>query len=113
MRHQLLSTLAYFIMEQFQEHKMLIIAIVIGMVAGLIAQMVLPGRGFGMLATMAIGIAGSWLGNTFLLGHMEFIHDHLFRRIAAAIVGALVLMLVINLIRGGGDNDKTHWRTGS
>ena len=113
MRQLLLTTLPYLIMEFFQDHKMLILAIGLGILAGIIAHMILPGRGFGMDATILIGIAGSFLGNKFLLGYMTFINDHLFRRIAAAIVGALALMLIINLFRRGGEDDKTHWRTGS
>ena len=114
MQYLLLSTkFSYFIMEQFTEHKMLIIAIGLGILAGIIAQMIVPGKGFGMGATILIGIAGSVLGNKFLMPYMTFINDHLFKRIASAIVGALILMMLINAIRGGGDNDKTHWRTGS
>ena len=110
MRHQFLFSLPYFIMDQFEQHKAIIIVIVIGMVAGLVAQLILPGRGFGMLATIAIGIAGSWLGNKFLAQHMTFIEDALFRKLAAAITGAFLLMFIINLVRGGADKDKTHWR---
>ncbi len=110
MKQLLLFDLAQFIMDQFQAHKAIIIVIVIGMVAGLVAQMILPGRGFGMLATIGIGIAGSWLGNKFLADYLTFIEDSLFRRIAAAIIGAMVLSVIINLIRGGEDKDLTHWR---
>jgi len=97
-------------MTEFQAHKAIIIVIVIGMIAGLVSQLILPGRGFGMLATIAIGIIGSWLGNKFLSPYMTFIEDHLFRKLAAAIVGAMLLSVVINLIRGGEDKDLTHWR---
>ncbi len=80
------------------------------MIAGLISQLILPGRGFGMLATIAIGITGSWLGNKFLFKYLTFIEDHLFRKLAAATIGAMVLSIIINLIRGGEDKDLTHWR---
>ncbi len=104
----LLTSLPDFIIHQFHEHKAIIIIVVIGMIAGLAAQLILPGRGFGMIATLAIGITGSWLGNKYLAQYMTFIEDSLFRRLAAAIAGAMILSIVINLIRG--DKDLSHWR---
>jgi len=80
------------------------------MVASLLSQLILPGRGFGMLASIAIGIVGAWLGNMFIRQHLTFISDPLFRTIAGATVGAMVLSVIINLIRGGEDRDKTGWR---
>lgn len=110
MKYMLLFSLPQFIMDQFQEHKALLIFIALGMIAGLVAQLVLPGRGFGILGTIGIGIAGLWLGSHFLMPHMEFIEDHLFRKLASAIVAAMVISVIINLIRGGEDKDLTHWR---
>jgi len=108
--HALLFSLPDFIINEFQAHTHIIVLIVIGMLAGLFSQLILPGRGFGMLSTIAIGIAGSWLGNQFISRYLTFIDDALFRTIAAATVGAMVLSVIINLIRGGQDKDLTHWR---
>ncbi len=106
----LLFSLPDFVMHQFEAHKATIILIVIGMVAGLLSQLLLPGRGFGMLATIAIGMAGAWLGHKYIRQHLKFIEDPLFKTIAAATLGAMALSLVINIIRGGKDKDLTHWR---
>jgi len=106
----LLFSLPDFIITEFQAHKAAIILIVIGMIAGLLSQLILPGRGFGILATIGIGVTGAWLGSHFIARYLTFIEDELFRTIAAATVGAMVLSVVINLIRGGEDKDLTHWR---
>jgi len=80
------------------------------MITGFIAQLILPGRGFGIISTIFIGIAGAWLGNRYLLIHLTFIEDNFFRFMAAAITGAMILSILINLVRGGEDKDKTGWR---
>jgi uncharacterized membrane protein YeaQ/YmgE (transglycosylase-associated protein family) len=110
MIHILLFSLPDFIMTQFQAHRHLIFILVVGMVAGLLSQMILPGRGFGILATIGIGMLGSWLGNFLIADHLTFIEAGPLRTIAAATVGAMVLSVIINLIRGGEDKDLTHWR---
>jgi uncharacterized membrane protein YeaQ/YmgE (transglycosylase-associated protein family) len=108
--HMLLFSLPEFIMTEFKEHKSLIFFVVLGFASGVISQMILPGRGFGMIATIAIGIIGAWLGTKYLQEYLTFIEDPVFRKVAAAILGAMVLSIVINLIRGGSDKDLTHWR---
>jgi uncharacterized membrane protein YeaQ/YmgE (transglycosylase-associated protein family) len=110
MTHLLLFSLPDFIMEQFQAHKPAIVLIAIGMVASLLSQLILPGRGFGMLAALGIGIVGAWLGNMFIRDRLTFIEDPFFRTVAGATVGAMILSVIINLIRGGEDRDKTGWR---
>jgi len=105
-----LFSLASFLSQQFHEHKALIVLVVTGMIAGLLAQMILPGRGFGMVTTIIIGVAGAWLGNRFLKVHLVFITDPIIKEVAAAVVCAMFLALIVNILRGGNDRDKTHWR---
>jgi len=109
-KHLFLFELVPFVQHQFFAHKELIIVLFIGMVTGFLAQMILPGRGFGIISTILIGMAGAWLGNRYLLSRMTFIEDDFFRYMASAITGAMALSILINLIRGGEDKDKTHWR---
>ena len=105
-----LFSLTPFLSQQFHEHKALVVLIVTGMVAGLLAQMILPGRGFGMATTIIIGIAGAWLGSRFLKAHLFFITDPIVKEVAAGVICAMFLALVVNILRGGKDRDKTHWR---
>ena len=88
----------------------LLLPVLVGCTAGLLSQMILPGRGFGLVASFALGIAGAWLGNKFITEYLDFISNDIVRQIASATCGAIVLAFVINLIRGGKDRDKTAWR---
>ena len=72
----------------------------IGGIAGYIAQMVVPGRGFGLLATIIIGMVGGWLGQLLLGGFLHLTHDVLFDEIICAIIGSVILVIALNLILG-------------
>ena len=112
MGHQFLFSVDHFVQHGFHDHKALIIMLVTGLVAGLLAQMILPGRGFGLLPTIVIGCVGAWLGDKYIKVYLTFIRDPLFKHIAAATIGAMILALLINMVRGGHDRDKSHWRHG-
>lgn len=73
---------------------------VVGLIVGLIARFVLPGRDpMGLLMTMVLGIAGSFLGK--FLG-MNILH--LSRSASSgwimSIVGALILLFAYRLLSG-------------
>jgi len=110
MSHLLLFAVSDFIMNAYTEHKTLIWFFIMAFAVGVVSQLILPGRGFGMIATIALGIAGSYLGNKFLMDHMTFIEDDVFRKVASALAGTMIISVVINLIRGAKDRDLTHWR---
>ena len=76
--------------------------IVLGLIAGLIANMLIPGkRQQGLILTCVIGIAGALLGGWVAtkLFHVHSLHGffHLSTWITA-IIGAAVLLLVFHLI---------------
>lgn len=83
----------------------LLIIIGVGIVAGWLAGQIMQGTGFGVLGDLVVGIAGAFVGNWLL----PRFHLHLGVGIVAAIVnatiGAIVLLLVIGLLRGG-----ARWR---
>ncbi len=110
MPNLLLFSLADSIMNGYTEHKTLIWFFIMAFAVGVVSQLILPGRGFGMIATIGLGIAGSYLGNKFLMEHMTFIEDDVFRKVASALAGTMIISVVINLVRGGKDRDLTHWR---
>ena len=90
----------------------LLLPVFIGLVAGMLAQMFLPGRGFGLFPSFLLGMAGAWLGGKFIADaeFMDFITNPLLKQITSATIGAMALALVINIFRGGKDRDKTAWR---
>lgn len=75
--------------------------IVIGLVAGVLASLVMGGTGYGIIGDIVIGIVGAfiggWLFSTFgistPIGGMG-------GTIFVAFIGAVVLLLILRLIRG-------------
>ncbi|MGW1942307.1 GlsB/YeaQ/YmgE family stress response membrane protein [Streptomyces goshikiensis] len=80
--------------------------IVIGLLAGIVAKALLPGRDpGGIIITILIGIAGALLGGW--LGKVLFGVDSIdgFFEVStwvAAIVGSMILLLAYRMVSGGG-----------
>ena len=79
----------------------LIIILVVGLVAGWLAGHIVRGTGLGFIGDIIVGIAGAFIGD-WLLPRLNI---HLGVGVAAAIInatiGAVVLLVVIKLLRGG------------
>ncbi|MET0384569.1 MAG: GlsB/YeaQ/YmgE family stress response membrane protein [Polyangiales bacterium] len=76
--------------------------LVFGLIVGLIARLLLPGRQpMGLLATMAVGVAGSFLGG--VVGNM-LAGGHWDRPMTAGWIGSILgaLLLVAVMFRGRG-----------
>jgi uncharacterized membrane protein YeaQ/YmgE (transglycosylase-associated protein family) len=77
--------------------------VVFGLVAGLVARAVTPGRqAIGCLPTVAVGIAGAFLGGLIgdvVLGHKVRVGWHL-GPFLLAVVGAVVLLLALDALAG-------------
>jgi uncharacterized membrane protein YeaQ/YmgE (transglycosylase-associated protein family) len=61
----------------------LLIILVVGVIAGWLCGQIVQGTGFGIVGDLLIGIVGTFIGS-------------------CATFGALVLLLIIRLVRGGG-----------
>jgi uncharacterized membrane protein YeaQ/YmgE (transglycosylase-associated protein family) len=77
--------------------------IVVGLIAGFLAGVVVKGGGFGLLGDIIVGIIGGMLGgwisvNILHFGNMTGIN---LESILVAFVGAVILLLLIRLVRGG------------
>lgn len=76
--------------------------LVVGLVAGLLASLLVGGTGRGLLVDILIGIAGSVIGSW---GFRELGWHAPFSGVAGVIfvaaVGAIALLLVLRLIAGG------------
>lgn len=80
----------------------IIVLLVVGLIAGAIARLLMPGRDpLGILGTIALGIAGSFVGG-FLLNLIEFhsLSLHSFHTVGliGSIIGAWLLLLLRRLI---------------
>jgi uncharacterized membrane protein YeaQ/YmgE (transglycosylase-associated protein family) len=86
----------------------LIVLLIIGLIAGAIARLLVPGRDpMGVLATIALGVIGSFVGgylqNLIFFHSLDLSHPHTTGFIGS-IIGAIVLLLVLRLTgrnRGG------------
>jgi len=74
--------------------------IVIGLLAGWIAGEVSRGAGFGCLGNVAIGMVGSILGG-WIFSKLGIFAGGFIYSLAAATVGAVVLVLIARLFTGG------------
>jgi uncharacterized membrane protein YeaQ/YmgE (transglycosylase-associated protein family) len=99
-----------FIIETFQHNKHTILVIVLGMVAGLVSQSILPGKGFGLVGTFIIGISGCFLGNHFINEYLTFIDNETLKTVVGGSIGAMGLSTVIGLFRTVKVKDKTAYR---
>jgi uncharacterized membrane protein YeaQ/YmgE (transglycosylase-associated protein family) len=79
----------------------IIVLIVIGLIAGLVARLLLPGRdAIGILGTIVLGIVGSFIGGflqNLIQYHKASIHSFHTVGIIGSIIGAFVLLLLVRL----------------
>lgn len=76
--------------------------ILVGLVAGVLASLVMGGTGYGIIGDIIIGIAGAFVGG-WLFGKLGVASPWggLPGTIFVAFVGAVVLLFVLRLLRGG------------
>jgi uncharacterized membrane protein YeaQ/YmgE (transglycosylase-associated protein family) len=80
----------------------LIIILFVGLVAGWLAGKVVRGAGFGIIGDIVIGIAGAFVAS-FLFPKLGIrIGTGLVSEIVYSAIGAVILLLVVRLVRGGG-----------
>ena len=79
----------------------LLITVIVGIVAGWLAGQIVRGTGFGLIGDLLIGIAGAFIGNWLLPQLGIHLGVGLVESVVNALVGAVVLLLVVRLIRGG------------
>ena len=83
---------------------LIISLIVVGIIAGAVARLVVPGRqNISIPMTILLGIVGSFVGG--FLGFLIFQHDPMdgfFQPagIIGSIIGAIIVLLVYGLVRG-------------
>ena len=74
--------------------------LIVGLVAGVLASLVMGGTGYGIIGDIVIGIAGAFIGS-WLFGalHVTSPIGGLPGVILVAFVGAVLLLFIIRLIR--------------
>jgi uncharacterized membrane protein YeaQ/YmgE (transglycosylase-associated protein family) len=76
----------------------IIVLLIVGLVAGWLAGLIWKGGGFGLLWNLIIGVAGAFLG-VWLFRVLSISIAGIIGLIVAAVVGALILLAIANLIR--------------
>ena len=76
--------------------------IIIGLIAGWLAGTVSRGRGFGCIADIILGMVGAVIGG-WIFEKLNIRGAGLLYSIAAATVGAVILVAVARIFSGGGD----------
>jgi len=80
----------------------LLVILFVGLVAGWLAGKVVRGAGFGIIGDIVIGIAGAFVAS-FLFPKLGIrIGTGLVSAIVYSAIGAIILLLVVRLVRGGG-----------
>jgi uncharacterized membrane protein YeaQ/YmgE (transglycosylase-associated protein family) len=71
--------------------------LLIGLIAGWLAGVLTRGKGFGWVGNLIIGVVGALIG-PIILAIAGFRSTHILGQIITAVIGALLLLLVINAI---------------
>jgi uncharacterized membrane protein YeaQ/YmgE (transglycosylase-associated protein family) len=79
-------------------------------VAGWLAGQLVRGSGFGLVGDLIVGILGALIGSWLLPQLGIHLGTGVIRAIVNATIGAILLLLVLRLIRGGGWGNR--WRGG-
>lgn len=80
----------------------LLVILFVGLVAGWLAGKVVRGTGFGIIGDIVIGIAGALVAS-FLFPKLGIrLGTGLASEIVYSAIGAVILLLVVRLVRGGG-----------
>ncbi|HEU0013177.1 MAG TPA: GlsB/YeaQ/YmgE family stress response membrane protein [Longimicrobium sp.] len=77
--------------------------IIVGLVAGVLASLVMGGTGYGIIGDIIIGIVGAFVGGwLFAQLGVETPFGGLAGTIFTAFIGAVVLLFILRLLRRGG-----------
>ena len=80
----------------------LVVILFVGLVAGWLAGKIVEGTGFGPLGDILIGIIGAFIGDWLLPQLGLHLGVGVISAIINATIGAILLLFVIRLVRGGG-----------
>lgn len=80
----------------------LLVILFVGLVAGWLAGKVVRGAGFGTIGDIAIGICGALVASLLFPKLGIRLGTGLISEIIYSAIGAIILLLVVRLVRGGG-----------
>ena len=89
----------------------LVVILFVGVVAGWLAGQIVRGTGFGIVGDLVVGIIGAFIGDWLLPRLGVHLGVGIIAAIADATIGAILLLLVVRLVRGGGYFEGSRWGT--
>ena len=72
--------------------------LIIGLIAGWLAETIMKGKGAGLLINLIVGVIGAYIG-AFLFKVLGFYAHGLIASLICATVGAVVLLFIVGLIK--------------
>jgi uncharacterized membrane protein YeaQ/YmgE (transglycosylase-associated protein family) len=79
----------------------IITLLIVGLVAGLLASLIVGGAGYGILGDIAVGIGGAFLGSyIFVHAGWHLPWGGLGGTIVVATIGAAILLVILHLVQG-------------
>ncbi len=87
----------------------LLVIIVVGIVAGWLAGRVMAGGGFGLIGDLLVGLVGAFIGDWLLPRLGVHLGVGIVGLIFNAFIGAVVLLLILRLVNGGGWGYRRRW----
>ena len=80
----------------------LLIILLVGGIAGWLAGLIMRGTGFGLVADIALGIVGAFIGHWLLPKLGVRVGTGLVAEIIVATLGAIILLAILGLVQRGG-----------
>jgi uncharacterized membrane protein YeaQ/YmgE (transglycosylase-associated protein family) len=87
----------------------LLVILLVGVIAGWLAGQIVRGTGFGVIGDLVVGVVGALIGDWLLPRLGIQLGAGIIALIANATIGAIVLLLVVRLVRGGGYWEGNRW----
>jgi len=94
----------------YLSNQSLLVIIVVGIVAGWLAGRVMDGGGFGLIGDLLVGLVGAFIGDWLLPRLGVHLGVGIVGLIINAFIGAVVLLLILRLVSGGGLGYRRRWR---
>jgi uncharacterized membrane protein YeaQ/YmgE (transglycosylase-associated protein family) len=89
----------------------LLVILFVGLVAGWLAGQIVRGTGFGIIGDLIVGILGAFVGSWLLPRLGIHLGIGVISAIINATIGAVLLLFVVRLVRGGGGRGN-RWSGG-
>ena len=74
--------------------------IIIGLVAGWLAGVIMPGKGFGLLGDLIVGLIGAFLGGLILALLVPDATFGFWGSLIVALIGACILVAIVHAVQG-------------